>query len=405
VSSHFPADVIRLTEQRDPRRPLRIAVVHGSHTGGHRAAAEALVSALNELPNVKATSIDTLAVSSKQVQGLQHDFYDLVSNKMPWLRRTGFRMSMRGNPVARTVGNWALAGKAMMSSEVLDHLRQQNPDIIVSTHSQTNSMLNYWKQHGDINVPVHSVLTDFLAHTMWSQKNIARYYVAADTTRQDLMRFGVDKSRICVTGIPISTTFAAAPVETPEALDTKLGLDPSLPTVLLLGGSLGGQRYSELVEALNAHPYPMQIVAITGRNEQARKNLEALAPTSRHPLVVRGFETQMAPWMRAADVVISRAGGLTSSELLALRKPVIIASPCAGLEEAQAKALSKTGVAWTADSSEQAASTVCKLLGDAKLRSSVQAKMNDVSRPDSSYRVAAEIVRAASPTALAANHG
>lgn len=389
----FPPALVEALRQRDPADPLRIALVHGSHTGGHRSAANSLAQALNELPNVRAESVDTLESSSPRMVGLQKGLFKLVSEQVPKLRRWGFELALKGSPLASWAGTAVLKMKARFSPGVLEDLKQRDPDLVVSTHSQTNAMLSHWRATGQLQAPVHSVPTDFMAHSIWAQDRIDRYYVAAETTRQDLARLGVDPERVSVTGIPISPSFARDPGESREELASRLGLDPKLPTVLLMGGSLGLQPYEKLVGALEASPYPMQIVAITGRNEGARARLEALRGSTSHPLHVQGFVDNGADWMRAADVVVSKPGGLTLSELLALRKPVVVTNPVPGMEEAQVERLA--GVAWSAPDADAMRTQVEQLLSDPAARAEVERRMDEMSRPQSSYTVAALVAEAA----------
>ena len=392
-SSPFPPALLEKLSQRDPADPLKILLVHGSHTGGHRSAARSLTQALNELPNVQARELDTLEVSSPKLVNAQKGFFGFVSEKMPFLRRWGFQLALKGSPLASFVGTAVLKAKAALSPQVLQNIREQQPDLVVSTHSQTNAMLSHWKKAGKLDMPVHSVPTDFMAHAIWAQDRVDHYYVAAEPTRQDLARLGVDPSRISVTGIPISPAFAHQPDETREALSTRLGLDPELPTVLLMGGSLGLQPYEKLIDALEASPYPMQVVAITGRNQAAKARLEEMQGSTRHPLHVQGFVSNGADWMRAADVAVSKPGGLTLSELLALRKPVIVTNPVPGMEEAQVERLA--GVAWSAPDVEAMRAQVEQLLSDPAARAEVEHNMDALSRPESSYAVAAQVAEAA----------
>ncbi len=395
VTPGFLPDVVQLARDLPADRPLKVLVVHSSFTGGHKSAADSLVSTLNQLPNVKAESFNTLSLSSPTVQGTQRAFYDLVSARLPTLRRVGFDLSIRGSLLASGFGGAAMAFKAMLSPEVLSHIQDEKPDIIVSTHSQTNAMLAYWKNRGAITAPVHSILTDFRGHVLWAQDAIARYYVAGDGVRDDLVSYGVEPSRVKITGIPVRPEYAAAPLEPHEARATRLGLDPALATVLIMGGSLGDQKYADLVTALGKSNCPMQIAAITAKNEAARLELEAMRSTLKHPLHVMGFVNDMPDWMRASDVIVTKPGGLTASEIFALRKPMIVANPYPGMEEHQAKRLAETGVAWTATDADDARDRVEHVLGDPRVALQVSRAMDQVSHPRAAYEVAEDLVRTA----------
>lgn len=380
--SPYSPEVRQWTEDH----PVKVLVVHSSHTGGHRSAAESLVSALEELPNVQAESFNTLSTSSETVTAGQKRLFDLVTKKVPKLRRWGFELAIKGSALPCWLGTQCLKVKAAFSPEALEHIQDFQPDIIVSTHSQTNAMLSHWKGREQIQAPVHSVPTDFLAHRMWAQKNIDHYYVAAPGVAEDLQNFGVAGDRVTVTGIPIKPSFAHP--TPPPAED--LGLDPNLSTVVITGGSLGLQPYAKLVQALNERPYPMQIVCITGKNQKALDELEELKSSSRHPLIARGFVDNMQDWLGACDTVITKPGGLTCSEILALGKPMVLLNPCPGMEEHQAERLTETGVCFSTQDVGEAAATVEDLLAR-KVTAASQG------RPDSAYAVAEQLVRSVMP--------
>lgn len=390
--SPFPADVLQKARARNPGDPLRVMVVHSSHTGGHRSAAESLVEALSELPNVEAESFNTLDDASNIVKGAQKGFYNLVSDHFPKLRRWGFELAIRGSFLPWWIGTAALGLKAWASPEAAEYINSRQPDVIVSTHSQTNAMLSHWKGSGTITAPVHSVPTDFLAHRMWAQEHIDHYYVATPGVKEDLERFGVDSSQVSVTGIPIKPKYAVTFSEDQRAVRERLGLDPDLPTVVIAGGSLGLQPFEKLVKALDERPYPMQVVCVCAKNDQARQTLGGLTTT--HPLTTLGFVDNMEDWLRASDVIITKPGGLTSSEILALGKPMIIANPQPGMEEHQSERLAKTGAVFPVADASEAAAQAEKLMTDAALRAQVATSVATFGKGNSAYTVAAQIIRA-----------
>ena len=115
----------------------------------------------------------------------------------------------------------------------------------------------------------------------------------------------------------------------------------------------------------------------------------------KHTLLPLGFIKNVNDYMEAADVIISKPGGLTASEIFALKKPMVILEPKPGLEEISASAIQKLGVAFMEKTPEDAAGFVQKLLTDPSLKEEVDRRLEDVSHPYSSYAVAEDAVRRA----------
>ncbi len=368
---------------------MRILVTHSSSTGhGHRMAAEALVKELQKHPGVEAESFDMLSVCSESTRASQKKAVQRFESHET-LARWAYELALQGNPLIGMVHSAQNQWKAWMSPEALDYIKDYKPDLIVSTHEQATGLVDIWKADGEITAPLVNVHTDHLADMRWVQDSVEHYFVANETMREDLGKFGVDPSRVSVTGIPIREEFGQ-PAE--PGLDFKLGLDPKLPTVLIMGGGLGLQPYTRQVDALERQPYPMQIVCITGTNQEAYDELKARQGGT-HPLHVLPSVKNMPEWLKAADVVVSKAGGLTTSEILATGKPMILYNPRLGLSVNQSNRLESIGVASIARSGDEMASQVVGYLSNEARIAQVAEAMAKASKPNAARDIAAELVK------------
>lgn len=367
---------------------MRILVTHSSATGhGHRVAAEALVSALKKHPGVEAESFDMLSVCTEKARETQKKAIQGFESHER-LARWSYEAALAGNPLIKVVHGVQNHWKAWMAPEALEYIQNYKPDLIVSTHEQATGMVDIWKSEGELSAPLVNVHTDHLADTRWVQDSVEHYFVANETMRGDLARFGVEPSQVSVTGIPIRSEFGepAAP-----DLDARLGLDPGLPTVLIMGGGLGLQPYNRQVDALERQPYPMQIVCITGTNQAAYDELKARQGGA-HPLHVLHSVKNMPEWLKAADVVVSKAGGLTTSEILACGKPMILYNPRLGLSVHQSNRLESIGVASIARSGDEMAQQVVGYLSNEARIAQVAEAMARASKPDAAERIASELI-------------
>lgn len=377
-------------DQFTPVEKKKIWLVHGSHTGGHRSAARALEEALEKHPGVDAEVIN-LAEASQNSSPLS-TAAEATLKAGPWLgkiRRWVFDQQFAGNPMVKWASNQAMAFEGRFQDKFLERLEAEKPDLIVSTMSATNSLLSHWKQTGEIEQPVHSVVTDFASHQMWAQDNIAFYYVATPAVKADLEKFGAAEEKVQVSGIPIRGEYAASSRSAAEAR-RELGLDPDKPLVLMLGGSLGLGGFGDTLTAIDKGEGGFQLAAITGRNEKLESELSALE--TNHDLTVRGFVDNMPSWLEAADIVVTKPGGLTCSEILARGKPMILKRAESGLEKRMVERLGETGAAVVVDNNEQISFQVERLLNNPEELQTLTARARELGHPNSSDEIARQLL-------------
>ncbi len=378
-------------EPEDVFDGAKVWLVHGSHTGGHASAARSLKEALERRPGVSAEIINMAETSSNETPASMAAEValkggDWIRNIRSWV----FDQQYEGNDFLKWISNKVMKREGRHQEAFLNRLETERPDVLVSTMSATNSLLSQWSDDGVIRQPVQSVLTDFASHQMWAQENIAKYYVATPAVKQDLQKFGVDADKVSVTGIPIKQDFASQ-AQSPGEARKALGLDPEKPLVLMLGGSLGYGSFSESLSAMDSTEGNFQMAAITGKNENLRRELEALETNKN--LHVEGYVTNMPTWIDAADLVVTKPGGLTCSEILAKGKPMILQNAESGLEGRLVRRLEESGVALVVDGAEDMARTVSELIKEPQKLDALKAKARAVGKPTSSDEIADSILR------------
>jgi processive 1,2-diacylglycerol beta-glucosyltransferase len=208
-----------------------------------------------------------------------------------------------------------------------------------------------------------SVITDFEAHALWMDADVDLYCVAAEETKARLIARGAVDAKAVATGIPISAKFAGK-VDTLAARRT-LGLRDDLPTLLVLSGGFGMGPVGKILAALDEVSQAFQTVVVCGRNEELRRDLAA--QDRKHPTRVLGFASNMHELMTVADLILTKPGGLTSSEALALGKPLFILDPIPGQEAANSDFLLERGAAAKVNRMEDLPFRIEQLLGSKKL--------------------------------------
>ncbi len=219
------------------------------------------------------------------------------------------------------------------------------PDWALCTHFLPAGIIAWLRRRRRLVLPQAVVVTDFDAHAFWLLRDVEHYCVARDETRASLERAGVPPERISVTGIPIDPAFAT-PRDRPAARRAH-GLHPDLPTVLVSMGGFGLDVAATILECLLAVRVPVQVVAVAGKSADLRGRLERVAAAAppTHPVRVLGFTGAMDELMAAADLLVGKAGGLTSSEALARELPLLIVNPIPGQEERNSDHLLEAGAA------------------------------------------------------------
>lgn len=196
------------------------------------------------------------------------------------------------------------------------------------------------------------LITDLVDDAYWNRTRLDRYLVGTPELAARLALAGIPSPSVRVSGLPVDPVFFA-PLDRSEAR-RRLGLDPTAFTVLLLGGGAGFGPLRAAAAALGRGELPLQVVAVAGRNEELHSRLETLRLTARVPLHVVGFTGRIHEYVAAADVVVTKPGGMTVAECLSRRRPmVLLGAPLPGPEAENHRWLVGRGLASPArDASE-----------------------------------------------------
>ena len=205
------------------------------------------------------------------------------------------------------------------------------PDIVVCTQAFACGVLASWKRAtGNRRPALVGVLTDFVAHRYWAHDQVDLYIAPNNATKETLVSQGVPAERVKVTGIPVNHRYLHPAQK--DAVYESLGLKPGLPLILLMGGSLGLGPMKSVIRKLDKLPQPFYIIAITGKNEELKERLERKGQKLRHPTKIFGFVENVQDLMDAAEMVVTKPGGITTAECLVKRLPMIIINPIPGQE-------------------------------------------------------------------------
>jgi UDP-N-acetylglucosamine:LPS N-acetylglucosamine transferase len=357
----------------------RILVLTSDTGAGHRSVSNALVEAARARPDYGLELVDLdpylplprLPGSDAPAEAPSpFDRIALLYGPMivhaPWLWGVtwyGTNNDLALQAYLNTLGE-IVAGRIMRAVQRLD------ARAVVSVHPLANHAMARARQRlRRPGLPLLTVVTDLVdVHRWWAEPQVDQYVVGSDLAVAGLQRYGVPPSRIGALGIPIRREFAEARLSAREARE-RLGCDPDVTLVLVMSGGAGAGRIVETARAIAAAgrgAAPFQLVVFTGRNQRAQAVLEREKwPV---PTTVRGIVPNVAEFMIAADVIVTKPGSLTVAESLAVGRPLVLGRPLPGQEEGNIGYVVKAGAGLHYRSPGEAGEAVAYLLKDPAAR-------------------------------------
>jgi processive 1,2-diacylglycerol beta-glucosyltransferase len=382
--------------------PPRILILTASVGAGHIRAAEAVELALKQLaPDAHVKNVDLMTCATAAFRRVYAKSYlDLVS-KAPHLlgyfydltdrapsgkdARDRFRLLVeRANltkltPILNDPAGWGIVVNThFLPAEIISRLRRKKkwPPNPVTRKP----------------VPQYTVVTDFDAHGLWANDPTDHYFVATEEAAISLGRWNVPRDIISITGIPIHPVFAHS--KDPQVCRARHGLSTDRPVVLLLAGGFGVGPIEHLFEAALKVDKPIHLAVVCGKNEALKKTLSRLKPPARHKATILGFTKDMDELMAAADIVVSKPGGLTTSEILARGAAMAIVNPIPGQESRNSDFLLENGAAIKINSAAVLPHQLNQLLASPAKLAGLRSSAKALGHPTAAFDVARAVLAA-----------
>lgn len=364
-----------------------VLVLAASYGGGHLQAARALLEGFRlTYPELRCALLNYFKELSPTANRLVEISYRQAVLKAPLLWKEFYRLTGRAGPESRVQRR--LSRLFFPKTRVL--LTAYAPRVIVSTYPVASRIIGEMKRRGQVAVPLVTVLTDQSVHSQWLHPATDLYLVGSEYVKERLIQRGVPADRVEVTGIPISPHFASPRDRTAARL--ALGLAPDRPVLLIMVGAQGLlPAADDLCAALAALPMPLQVVLVAGHDERLRARAQHVAAGGSQPVHVLGFVTNIEEWMAASDLLVGKAGGLTTAEALARGLPLVIIRPIPGQEEDNTRFLVHAGAAVRVENSTEAARVVAEMLDDPRRLAAMRRAAARLARPEAA-RDAARLI-------------
>lgn len=324
-----------------------ILIFYASYGGGHLSAAKSIKEYIdtNYKNECNTLLIDCIEYINTHLNKITTTAYSEMAKKAPWAWGRVYSKSQKG--ALASISN---TSNKVMSLKLDKLLKEFNPNIIISTHPFSSHMCAYLKRKGKLNAKIATIMTDYAPHDQWLVESdfIDYFFVAHEGMKQSLIKKGIDESKVFASGIPLSNRFLGN-YNKQETLKN-FGLQPNKKTVLFFAGGefgLGKKSTYQMLETFAKNFPDIQIVAISGKNPKMKKNFETIVNNynKQDCIKIIDFTDKIPELMSISDLVITKPGGLTTTESLASGLPIIIINPIPGQEEENAEFLEKQKLA------------------------------------------------------------
>ncbi|HUT31545.1 MAG TPA: glycosyltransferase [Sedimentisphaerales bacterium] len=369
----------------------KVLILSASVGAGHIRAAQAIEKSFIQLNAAREVyNVDTLQYTNKVFRDFYSRAYIELVNKVPDV--FGWLYDHFDKPWQNE--RLRLAFEKLNTRPFIRMLEQYQPEITVCTHFLPAEIISWLKAKSRLSTRQVITITDFDVHAMWLCREYEHYFVALEETARHLEELGVPSDKITVSGIPIDPVFANH--KDKQEMRLRHGLDPSRTTILVSAGGFGVGPIEKLMQSLVKMRSIAQIVAVCGRNEELKSRIDGLVSGLPADCPVRiipiGYTTEMDEYMSAADLVLGKPGGLTTSEALAKGLAFVVVSPIPGQEERNAYHLLEEGAAISCNNLPVLAYKIDKLLSDPRRLAAMQANARRLAHPRAAYDIVEKLL-------------
>jgi processive 1,2-diacylglycerol beta-glucosyltransferase len=371
--------------------PPRILILYVPLGDGHSSAAKALGEAFAHYPDVEVQIEDAFDYASPILRETITRLYKQLSEKSPQLYRMIYEGSDLEDPEDSLNSNLLFAQIERPFFRKLEQMiKETNPDAIICVQQIPSRFLQLLEREGKLSKPHYVVITDVIAHSTWINPGITRYFVPTELSANVLIQRGVEPLRIQVTGIPVKLEISE--VKLMHEMRLRHDLPTDIPLVTLFGGGLHPQRVHLMVTNLLERSQPGTLVVVAGRNASLIEALADLTDGSEIKLRKLGMIDFVDDLVAASDLVISKAGGLLVSEVLARGTPMVIIDPFPGQEEWNADMVAASGAGIQLRLPEAVSPAVDNLLSQPEQLAFMRDRARMVGQPRAALEIAERIL-------------
>lgn len=346
----------------------RLLILTASTGEGHNQAANSLKE-LFETKGYDVTILDFFQANSKLLSKIFVNGYAVSASFLPKLYGALYKIS--DIKILNKLLNIVFI---FINNKILKFIDEYKPTAIVTTHPLAVSIIDSLKSKG-VSIPVISIVTDFKAHYSYISQNVDLYITGSDYTNNTLISRGIDKNKICALGIPVKNDFKKS---IPDLLDTR---DNEFSNILLMGGSMGLNQISHVLKELLTNTHKLRITVVCGNNKSLKEDLlkKYTGINKDKKLHILGFSRDVSSLMDYSDLIITKPGGLTVTEAISKKLPLVIPFAIPGQEIENTDFLVSEGYAIKIDNLLELNHAVDNLLDDPNKLNLMKNKLSNLS--------------------------
>lgn len=366
----------------------KVLIIYATGGMGHVTAARALEQSFaKHHKNIEIRSEDVIDYAAKAYKKIFVDGYNFVSARQPelwgWLYKKFNDRTQQKIPMQ--------ISRLAIESRFTAMIEEFEPDHIVVTHPLPAILMSYAREKQIAFIPLSIVVTDYGCHSFWVDPIIDNYFVATNDVGKCLEQFGVRQKNVTVTGIPIEQKFTKKLNK--STVRKKLKLDAKDFVMMIVGGQLTFTQMKKVITGIHKQAPAVKFLVVAGRDKKLKMSIERSKLHADQRISTFGFVSNMEELMAASDVIFSKAGGLTTSECLAMGLPMIIFKVIPGQEEANVEFLINHKAALKADSLNDIVTHAVDLASGSRKISQMTKAVAKIAKPQSAKSVTDHIVR------------
>ena len=357
----------------------RVLIFTASTGGGHNIAANSLKEHF-EASCYEAIICDAFKETNQLLDTVISRGYEKIINISP---RTYGRMYRAANN--KTLSHYIVALITdVMEKNMMAIINENKPDIIIATHPLVTNVLGTLKGDGEFDVPIISIVTDYMIHRAYIHDQVDAYVVGSEYTKETMVEKGVKEDKIHTYGIPVRKSFLDH--TTLAVKDYSVDL-----TVLLMAGSMGTSQMEKAFLSLIRSKHNLKIIVVCGKNLKVKNRIDKIIEDEHvdKSVEVYGFVENIPELMDRGDVIITKPGGLTTTESIIKNIPMIIPYYIPGQEEENTDFLVDTGMAIKVDKIKDLTTVVDYLVHNKDILDGMAKNMSELAKEQSIDRIIA----------------
>ncbi len=299
---------------------MKVLIFYATYGGGHLSAANAIKEIIDlKYPEIETEMVDCMEYVNKIINKLTVKAYTDMAKKLPRAWGKVYKYSKKG-----PISGVTKTSNKMLALKLKTLIKKIEPDIIISTHPFSTQMCAFLKKHKKIDVKLANILTDFQPHQQWLVKHefVDYFFLSNEKMKEELKEYGISEEKLYVTGIPISQRFSKKYEKDP--IIEELNLNKNKKTILLFAGGkygLAKNNIYDFLEIIAKDFSDYQTIAISGKNEKIFNKFNQIVEenNAKENIKVLEYTNKVPEIMNISEIVITKPGGITVSESMAMR--------------------------------------------------------------------------------------